>query len=222
MPAPIELSVWQSLWILARDKDQARQTNRAEARVDFHVGYVMTTLLAMMFVALGAWIMWGTVETYASTVAGFTQQFVSLYTEKLGAWTDPIIRAAAFTTMLSTTLTVIDAYPRSLAAGLRVARPSLAGTERSWHFLMIALGCAAGWLIIKFAGGNTFTALIDLITTLAFLTAPVFAFLNYRLVASEHLPEEHRPGLIYRLVSLAGLVFLIGFSALFLWNRFLA
>jgi Mn2+/Fe2+ NRAMP family transporter len=220
MPAPIEMSVWQSLWILASEKDRQRRTTRREAMVDFNVGYVMTTLLAMMFVALGAWIMHGSGRAYAAGGAPFATEFIALYTEKLGAWTWPIIAAAAFTTMLSTTLTVIDAYPRSLAAGLRMALPRLGGSDRGWHVVFIVVGCVLGWGIIRFFSGH-FTALIDLITTVAFLTAPVFAFLNHRLVSSRHLPEDFRPGLLHKLVSGAGMGFLVGFSLLFLWQRFL-
>ncbi|MDQ8185773.1 Nramp family divalent metal transporter [Pelagicoccus sp. SDUM812002] len=220
MPAPIELSVWQSLWIQASEKENKERTSRAEGSVDFHVGYIMTALLAAMFVALGAWVMYGSGESYASSSVGFTQQFVSLYTSKLGAWTAPIISAAAFTTLLSTTITVVDAYPRSLAAALRVAQPQLGGTERKTHMLMILATSMAGWLIIAYSAQNL-TTLIDLITTAAFLTAPVFAYLNLRLALSEHLPEEYRPGLLYKAISWTGFAYLVGFSLLFLWQRFL-
>jgi Mn2+/Fe2+ NRAMP family transporter len=180
----------------------------------------MTTLLAAMFVALGAWVMFGSGEEFAGSSVGFTKQFVSLYTAKLGEWTAPIILAAAFTTMLSTTVTVVDAYPRALAAAIRVAWTSLRGTARQWHIGMIVLSSIIGWLIIAFSSQNL-TTLIDLITTAAFLTAPVFAFLNLRLVHSDHLPEEYQPGLAYKALSWLGFIFLAGFSLLFLWERFL-
>ncbi len=219
MPAPIELSVWQSLWIQANEQENKERTSRREANIDFHIGYIMTALLAAMFVALGAWVMYGSGESYASSSVGFTNQFVSLYTSKLGAWTAPIISAAAFTTLLSTTITVVDAYPRSLAAALRVAKPSLPGTERQWHILMIILGSVGGWLIIAYSSQNL-TTLIDLITTAAFLTAPVFAFLNLRLVLSSHLPAAFRPGRFQQILSWLGFAYLVSFSLLFLWQRF--
>ncbi|WP_224772448.1 Nramp family divalent metal transporter [Pelagicoccus enzymogenes] len=219
MPAPIELSVWQSLWIKAAEEENKERTSHSEGSVDFHVGYVMTTLLATIFVALGAWVMYGSGESYASSSTGFTQQFVSLYTSKLGAWTAPIIAAAAFTTLLSTTITVVDAYPRSLAATIRLVIPSLPGSERKAHIVAILVCSLAGWLIIAFSAQNL-TTLIDLITTAAFLTAPVFAYLNLRLVLSQHLPAEYRPGLLYKALSWTGFAYLVGFSLLFLWQRF--
>lgn len=221
MPAPIELSVWQSLWIQANEEQSGERTHRIEASVDFHIGYIMTTLLALMFVALGAWIMFGSGEDYAATSVGFTNQFVSLYTSKLGAWTEPIIVVAAFTTLLSTTITVVDAYPRSLAAGVQVAKPSLKGSARLWHLVMMILGSVLGWLIIAFSSQNL-TTLIDLITTIAFLTAPVFAFLNLKLVRSSHLPERFRPKMWQRLLGWLGFAYLTGFTLLFFWQRFLS
>lgn len=219
MPAPIELSVWQSLWLQASEAENKERTTRREASIDFHIGYVMTTILAAIFVALGAWIMYGTGEQYANSSGGFTKQFVSLYTSKLGSWTGPIISAAAFTTLLSTTITVVDAYPRSLAAAFRVAKPSLPGTERSWHTGCIIIGSIAGFLIIAYSSQNL-TTLIDLITTTAFLTAPVFAFLNLRLVFSKYLPAGFRPNRFYAALSWLGFAYLTGFSMLFLWQRF--
>lgn len=221
MPAPIELSVWQSLWIQAAEEERDEKTTRGQASVDFHVGYIMTTLLALMFVALGAWVMYGTGEDFAGSSVGFTHQFVSLYTSRLGEWTAPIIKAAAFTTLLSTTITVVDAYPRSLAAGLKVAKPGLKGSSRSWHIVMILLCSLIGWLIIAFSSKNL-TTLIDLITTAAFLTAPVFAYLNLRLVLSGLLPEAFQLNRPRKLLSWVGIAYLTGFSLLFIgWKVFL-
>lgn len=218
MPAPIELSVWQSLWLKACEEERKEKITRSQATVDFHVGYIMTTLLALMFVALGAWVMYGSGEQFAASSVGFTNQFVNLYTTKLGEWTRWIIEAAAFTTLLSTSITVIDAYPRSLAAGIQIARPSLPKSARFWHILMISICSFIGWLIITFSSKNL-TTLIDLITTAAFLTGPVFAYLNLRLVLSDHMPKAFRLNLPRKVLAWVGLAYLVGFSALFIWWR---
>ncbi len=218
MPAPIEMSVWQSLWIKAAEDERNEKTTRRQAAVDFHLGYIITTLLALMFVALGAWVMYGSGEQFAASSVGFTNQFVNLYTSKLGEWTTPIITAAAFTTLLSTTITVVDAYPRSLAAGIQVAKSSLPQSARFWHIVMIIVCSLVGWLIIAFSSKNL-TTLIDLITTAAFLTGPIFAFLNLRLVLSDHLPKAFRLNLSRKVLSWLGLAYLVGFSLLFIWWR---
>jgi Mn2+/Fe2+ NRAMP family transporter len=64
-----------------------------------------------------------------------------------------------------------------------------------------------------------FTQLIDLVTIIAFLTAPIFAYLNLRLMASDHLPDESRPALWLRLLSYAGMLFLLAFGLLYLAQR---
>ena len=46
----------------------------------------------------------------------FAQNLIRLYTEAMGSWAAWIIVPAAFAAMFSTTLTCLDAYPRSISA----------------------------------------------------------------------------------------------------------
>jgi hypothetical protein len=66
---------------------------------------------------------------------------------------------------------------------------------------------------------GTFTAIIDTATIVAFLTAPVLATLNLRLVTSEGMPVEHRPGLAMRAYALSGIVLSGLFSVVYLVYR---
>ena len=50
--------------------------------------------------------------------------------------------------------------------------------------------------------------MVDLATTLSFLTAPVLAVINYRVVISPHMPAHARPGVFMRLFSIMSIVFL--------------
>ena len=52
MPAPIEASVWPSLWALERTKQTKHTPSMKEALVDFHIGYIGTTIMALFFVGL--------------------------------------------------------------------------------------------------------------------------------------------------------------------------
>lgn len=224
MPAPIELSVWHSLWFKANQEARQRKTSAAEARLDFHLGYGLCLLLAVLFLILGALVMHGSGESFAASNAAFTRQFIELYTSKLGSWSAPVIIAAAFITMFSTTLTVVDAYPRSLAEGLRTATGKTSGWARTVHLFFMVLCCAFGWWIIfQFVGRQqVFHALVDTVTIIAFLTAPFFGWLNYRLIVSRHTPTVAQPGPWMRGWSLFGLTFLIGFGLVYLYVRFLA
>lgn len=218
MPAPIELSVWQSLWVGARDESSGHRTSLGDARLDFNLGYGLTTVLAVMFVSLGALVMYGSGETFAESNVGFAAQLVALYGATLGPWVRPVIAVAALMAMLSTTLTVIDAYPRSLAVAQSLLRRRSVIRGQRLHGFWIVATCVLAMFIIHFFRAR-FTQLIDLVTIIAFLTAPIFAYLNLRLMASDHLPAGSRPALWLRLLSYAGMIFLLAFGLLYLAQR---
>jgi len=215
MPAPIELSVWQSLWVRAADESRGRHASRREASFDFNLGYGLTLVLALMFLSLGALVMHGSGEAFSDSSVAFAAQLVHLYERTLGVWSAPIVAVAALTAMLSTTLTVIDAYPRSLAVATRLTAPGIRLSDGRLHGAWIALCCVGALLIIHSFLGQ-FTRLIDLVTTIAFLAAPVFAWINFRLLTSRHTPADMRPGTGLRALSWAGLAYLVGFGLLYL------
>ncbi|MDP1572013.1 MAG: divalent metal cation transporter [Vicinamibacterales bacterium] len=220
MPAPIEISVFQSLWIQARERQTGRRTTVEEARFDFNFGYGMTTVLAIFFLGLGAMVMHGSGLTLQNSSGGFATQLIEVYQQVLGGWAGPVIALAAFTTMFSTTLTVIDGYPRALAQGTHLLAPKLLGGPDRLYATWMAITCLAALVLITMFA-SSLTGLIDLVTTLAFLSAPVYGYLNYRLITSSHTPAALRPGMAMRVLSWLGLTFFVGFSVLFVWFRFL-
>ena len=52
MPSAMVVSVFQSLWVCAKSKDMGASFNPADARFDFNLGYVITTVLAFGFLIL--------------------------------------------------------------------------------------------------------------------------------------------------------------------------
>jgi len=58
MPSAIDISVWSSLWTLAKDTEGKARTSVTHARLDFFVGYAATGFLAFCFLALGAGVMY--------------------------------------------------------------------------------------------------------------------------------------------------------------------
>jgi len=219
MPATIEVSVFQSLWFVARDAATGRRTSLAEARFDFNLGYGLTLVSAVVFVGLGALVMYGPGTDFAGSNLGFASQFVGLYASTLGEWIRPIISVIALMAMLTTTLTSIDASPRSLAVaqGLLQGRPPR-NPARLHAMWMIGVGLAA--LVIIFAFRSRFTQLIDLVTTISFLIAPVFAYLNMRVLRSDEVPVEARPGPVLRGMAIVGMIFLVGFGLAYAVVRF--
>lgn len=219
MPAPIELSVWQSLWIQARARVRGAMPSWREGVWDFNVGYGLTIVTALMFLGLGALVMHGSGETFSESGAVFAGQLIQLYTSTMGDWSAFWIGLAAVTAMISTTMTVIDAYPRSLAVGLKTLLPELPGTSRGWHGALMVL-CCLGALVIIVYFQKSIKALVDGATTLSFLSAPVFAWLNYRVMMAGDVPESARPGRVLRWWCIGSLIFLTAFGLLYVVNRF--
>ena len=60
--------------------------------------------------------------------------------------------------------------------------------------------------------------LVKIATVLSFLTAPFYAILNFKLITGKNTPKEHQPGIYLRILSIVGIVFLIGFSVWFLMS----
>jgi hypothetical protein len=108
--------------------------------------------------------MYGSGLTLQNSSGGFATQLVDVYEQVLGGWAGPVIAIAAFATMFSTTLTVIDGYPRALAVGTHIIAPGLGGVNRLYIGWMAVTCLAALVLITMFA--SSLTGLIDLVTTM--------------------------------------------------------
>ncbi len=225
MPAPIDIAVWQSLWTLAREKDTAHPPTLREARVDFHVGYLGSVVLAVCFVLMGAGVMYGSGREFSSSASQFAADVIGLYTETLGPASGIIIGIAAFAVMFSTTLTVIDGFPRALStlyARMRSAEEphtsvDAASTRSYWvSALVLLLGALAVLALFM----TSLKAFVDLATTLSFLTAPALAGLNHRVITAPEVPAEARPTGRLRAFSLACIVFHTLFALGYLYVRF--
>ncbi len=208
MPSAIDIAVWQSLWTLARGRDDGRPVSPQDSQVDFHAGYIGTALLALCFMLLGAGVMHGAGVEPAAGAGAFAAQIIGLYTETLGAWAGPIISVAAFAVMFSTTLTVVDGFPRAIAillARLRTAEdPDVdeqsAPAQVRAYWIALAL-LAAGSVAVLAWFMTSLRQMVDVATTLSFLTAPVLALLNHRAMTSDAVPEALRPGPALRAFS---------------------
>jgi Mn2+/Fe2+ NRAMP family transporter len=218
MPSAIDISVWSSLWTLARAEQTGHKPTVRESLIDFNIGYIGTAVLALFFVALGALVMYRTGESLPPTPVGFARQLISMYTENLGDWAWPIIAVAAFTTMFSTTLTVTDAYPRVMRRSTEILfgmEPTPEEKSGGLYWLWLGIVCAvAVWLIAQFA--TRMTLFLDIATTLSFLTAPVLALLNHLVVTGRTMPEDAKPSAFLRAYSLASIVVMSLFALVWL------
>ena len=219
MPIPIDGAAWHSIWSLERIKQTGKQPSLKDSLTDFNIGYIGAGFLALCFLTLGALIMFGSGEVFAENGGAFSKQLVNIYTSTLGDWAYIIIIICAFTTMFSTTLTVTDAYPRVSRQILsNISSGFKADSKKGYRYFIISISAIS--LIVLYFAGNRFTFMVDLATTLSFLTAPVLAFINYRLVMSKHFPDEHRPPKWLQILSWNGIIFLSGFALFYAYSKF--
>ncbi len=218
MPAPIECSVWPSLWTIERSKQTSYKPNLREVLVDFHIGYIGTTLMALMFLSLGALVMYGSGESFSNSGVVFSSQLVSLYTKTIGDWSKYIIGTIVFITMVSTTLTVFDAYPRTFAGLSKMIFKNIGMKSNSLYLVCsTAMAVAAALIIGLFTSGMK--SLLDFAAVISFLAAPVFAIINYKVVTSSNMPDAFKPSKGLKILSWIGILFFICFGLLFLVSK---
>lgn len=219
MPAPIELSVWHSIWQLEKKKDDPSAGSLEGALIDFNVGYYGTAIIALLFVCLGAFLMYGTGQEFPSDAIGFSRSIINLYTKSLGNWAWWVIAIAAFTTMFSTTITLLDAYSRVMAKSLHLI------SNESWSFNIKNNDFNYNiWLLVNVMGAlfvlgiylENMASLTSFATILSFITAPIFAGLNYKVINDSHIPREFRISYANKILSYFGLGFLTIVTVLYL------
>ena len=214
MPAPLDVSIWQSIWSLEKDKATLKTTTTNQAIFDFNVGYAGTIFLAVCFLILGALVMYNSGESFSNKGDVFASQLIALYTQNLGKFTYIFISIAAFTTMFSTTITTLDASPRTMSKA-----NDLLFSEKiklGYWFWIILLGIGT-YIILRYFRDNM-GLMVKIATILSFLTAPFYAILNFILISGKHTPKKHQPSLYLKILSVCGIIFLIVFSAWFLLN----
>lgn len=223
MPAPIEISCFNSLWL--KQQAQNQQVTAKGALFDFNVGFIGTALLAIVFVSLGALVLNGNGETLQTSGIGFSHQLVSMYTAAIGEWSRYLIAMIAFFCIFGSTITCIDGYSRTLEECRKFAFEKTQESQKSnsgkalniWMLFICALSLS---MVLFFT--SSLMAMLSFAMILAFMTTPIFAVLNYRLVTKNDLPEGLKFSTKMKALSWIGFVYLFGFLALFIaWKWFL-
>ena len=215
MPAPLDISIWHSIWAIEKNKNQ-KITNK-EGLFDFNVGYIATVILGICFVSLGALVMYNSGVSFSDSGSVFAGQLIELYTSNLGDSFYLIISICAFTTMLSTTITCLDASPRTMSRATRLLTKQ---TNKNYYFHWISV-LSLGTMLIFYYLLSEMGALVEIATVLSFVTAPFYAILNYKLVISKNMPKSHRPSKSMRILSITGILFLTLFALGYILTRFI-
>jgi len=199
MPTALDTSVWQSVWTVEKVRSGRGLTPQTSRR-DFNIGYVLTAVLALCFMLIGASIMHGSQTSFSATATGFATQFIDIYATTLGEWSRPVIGVTAFAVILSTVITVLDGFPRVCAKWMVIVsqlklpareQKDDIDAEQRWYVRFIVIE-ALGALCIIYFWLSSFKTLIDLAATVSFLSAPILALLNHRAMTSRAVPSQHR------------------------------
>lgn len=214
MPAPLDISIWHSLWTL--EKDKTEKGNLRTSLFDFNIGYASTIVLGIGFVTLGALVMYGSGEVFSSQGGTFASQLINMYTASLGEWATIFIGIAAFTTMFSTTLTTLDGSPMALARVSEILK--IGSGKLNYLFWLIAL--VLGTCAILFFFMSDMGLLVAFATIVSFITAPFYAICNYLAFKNADVPVEAKLSRGMNLLSLVSIVLLVGFSIWYLITLF--
>ncbi len=222
MPTAVDLSAWNSLWTVARIRQTGYKPTLKETLLDFNLGYLISAVLALCFVTLGAFMLYDSGAELPDKAGDFANAVVSMFTGFIGDWSYIIIAAAAFSIMFGTCIAVFDGYARALERTSELlfmqTQPGEEDDNKSnriysWSLILVA----AGSFLIVFFFAKQLIKLVDLATTISFLIAPVIAVVNFRLVTGKYVPGEYQPKPWLRWLSWSGVLFLTGFAAYYLW-----
>ncbi|MCO4780772.1 MAG: divalent metal cation transporter [Candidatus Cloacimonetes bacterium] len=207
MPAPIEVSVMSSIWVV--EKTQQAQSSFKDKLFDFYLGYIVTAIMAILFTLMGALILYG--QSFPNGAVGFSVALVSMYTQVLGENSWLLISICAFSVILSTNITLVDAYPRVLEQCYYnfFNTPSKSMSKVYWAFMAITV---IGSTIIVSQFKGDLKAMVDFATKISFIVAPFMAWLNLKLVCSNQMQEQHRPSKLYIMFSKFSLLTMVVFT----------
>lgn len=211
MPAPLDISVWHSIWTIEKNKSDGIQEMKTTL-FDFNVGYFGTIILGISFVLLGYFVMNGSNLSFSSSATTFATQLIEMYTSTFGSWSYIIIGLATFTTMFSTTITTLDASPRAMHKATElISNKKIKNGYIYWLFFLVI-----GTITIFFNFNSEMGTLVKVATIVSFITAPFYAIINYILISSSHTPKKYRPKTFMHILSTIGIFFLLGFGIWYL------
>ncbi|MCC7319074.1 MAG: hypothetical protein IT219_11115, partial [Bacteroidales bacterium] len=135
-----------------------------------------------------------------------------------GSWAYAVIAVAALSTMLSTTITVTDIYPRTMAMSMKLLFPAKDKQFILSKYLFWLVVLSLGVVLLIWFSGSSMRLMVDFATSVSFVTAPILAFLNYKVIMSPAIDKAFQPPLYLRIWSWIGIVFLTVFTLIYIYS----
>lgn len=199
MPSPMELSVSASIWVVEKNKLDPEYKKRR--LIDFNSSYVITIVLALMFMSLGALVQYG--QDITPLRGGkFINQFIDMYALSIGEWTRSFITFIAFICIYGTTIVAVDGYSRCNHQSIALLKDKTTEvfSHKALQYSML-FTAVVSFIVIQFFS-SSIGKMIPFAMTASFLSAPVFAYLNYSLSKQYEKPTW------LTLLALLGLTYL--------------
>nr|WP_299432248.1 divalent metal cation transporter [uncultured Maribacter sp.] len=218
MPTTVEASSWVSLWSKEKWNIQGNKPSLKTSLQEFNTGYIITSILAILFLIIGWLTLYGTNTLLSSSAVIFADQLVNLFTIHIGNWSYILISLAAFATMFSTCMTAHDAIARVSVDILQLLKPKIKKTNSSKRLFTIAVIVLALINFTVIAGfGANMGQLVALATFVSFIVAPIIGYMNLKNVISEDLSVHQQPGKGLKILTYIGITFLLLFSIYYFW-----
>ncbi|MFS4482677.1 NRAMP family divalent metal transporter [Hyunsoonleella sp. 2307UL5-6] len=223
MPAGMEASTMNSIWVVEKMRVNNYKPSLKESLFDFNLGYVFTIILALMFLTIGAFTVFGSGQLFPNGAVPFINKLFSVFTQTLGLKSYWVIAIAAFGTIYGTLITILDAYTRSFTRGLLALRAKTStfkekqSTLDNYYKLVLPIIGLGGFALFYFSA-TSMVKILEYATILGFVTAPIIAFLNLRAIKNPNVPEAYRPSSKLMVLTYIGLVAITLFTIYYLYT----
>jgi Mn2+/Fe2+ NRAMP family transporter len=218
MPAGMDASVFSSMWSIEKMKTTGYYPTLKESIFDFNLGYIFTTIIALMFMTMGAFTIYGSRQLLEGNSVQFTNKLLAVFTDSIGPWSYPIIPIAAFGTIYGSLITAWDAFARVMASGFQILKINQQDNQAEnepqllKYYKVLILMIGIGGFILYYQFANTTIQMLEFSTIVVFMLAPVISYLNLRVILSKEVPKSHHPHRYLLLLAYVGLTAMILFS----------
>jgi Mn2+/Fe2+ NRAMP family transporter len=222
MPTGIEASVIYSIWAVEKRKTTQYHPTLKESLFDFNLGYVFTSVLALMFLVIGAFTVYGSGQLLEGNSVQFSNKLLNVFTSNVGRWSYSVVALAAFGTIYGTFITAWDGLTRSFIEGVQILKFNCLNDNpeqqvfqnRGYNIMVPTVGLGGFILFYQFTGGMI--KILDFATIISFLTAPLLAVLILVVIKSNAMPESHKPSKGLITLTYLGLIALVAFTIFYL------
>jgi len=219
MPTAVEASSWLSLWTVEKYKMNNSKPCLKEALQEFNFGYIVTAILALFFLVIGCMTLYGSGTELSGKAVVFADQVITIFTTHIGNWAYVFIAVSAFATMYSTCLTNHDATARvgiDVIAKLYDDNSTKFMDKKYYTIAVILLAIISIFVLYVFSANMG--VILAIATATSFVLAPLVGYMNLKNVMSDDLPNEHHPKKSLRLLTYAGILFLLLLAIYYGWE----